>query len=383
MPEPDLQTTQNLSSVDPDEWNALTDGNPFLEHAFLSGLEIHGCLGPAVGWLPNHFLLRDGAGRLIGAMPAYVKTNSFGEFVFDWSWAAAYERAGLHYYPKLVCSIPFTPVTGPRLLTAAGADRDALADQLIAGAVHWAGENRLSGAHWLFPDRHSRGALEARELLPRLNYQYHWRNDGYQDFEHFLSFFRSRKRKNVRRERRLVRESGIHVRALAGNELDFQQWQTVYGFYRSTFLMKGNYPALTEAFFHHLARTMGANLVVVLAEKDGEPVAAAINLRSDTHLYGRYWGSNIDFDSLHFDVCFYHGIEYCIEHGLKVFEPGAQGEHKITRGFLPTETWSMHWIADRRFRAAIADFLERERDALRECRPELDALSPFRRSEAA
>jgi predicted N-acyltransferase len=309
-------------------------------------------------------------------MPAYLKTNSFGEFIFDWSWAAAYERAGMDYYPKLVCAVPFTPATGPRLLTGNNTDT-SVKDALVQACIEFVREQRLSSAHWLFPRDDDRRRLAANNLLLRLNYQYHWRNRGYADFEHYLSFFRSRKRKQVRHERAGVYETGVRMRVLHGHELDERLWDIVYGFYQSTFLKKGNYPALTLGFFKTLAETMGENIVIILAEYRDDFIAGSICFRSDDTLYGRYWGCNRELNHLHFETCFYRGIEYCIAEGLQRFEPGAQGEHKITREFLPTDTWSAHWIGNDRFRHAIADFLMREQAALHEYKKQLDAMSPF------
>ena len=377
-----LEIISRISAINRDDWNALLpDSNPFLRHEFLSGLELHGCLTTANGWQACHFVIRDETEKLIGAMPAYLKFNSFGEFVFDWSWASAYEEAGLEYYPKLISAVPFTPVTGPRLLTARQTNRNGISDALINAAKEFINKNELSGFHCLFPDADNLTSFTENKLLQRSDYQYHWQNDNYQDFEHYLSFFRSQKRKNVRRERRHVYDSGIRLRILHGDEMNDEQWQTVFQYYRSTFMKKGNHPALTYAFFRHLATTMPRNLVIVLAEYKGQAIAAAINLRSDDRLYGRYWGCEVEFQNLHFEVCFYAGIEYCINNGLQAFEPGAQGEHKISRGFLPTETHSMHWIAEPRFRAAIADFLQRERQIMQQQRQQLDRLSPFRHTE--
>lgn len=365
----------DLTRIDRSEWNALLpDSNPFLRHEFLAALETQGCLD-RTGWTPNHVIVRNAAGRLVGAMPAYLKTNSFGEFVFDWSWASAYERAGMDYYPKLVSAVPFTPATGPRLLT--GDADETVRHHLVQAGLDFVREHRLSSAHWLFPRDDDRRCLGENDLLLRLDYQYHWHNRGYTDFDHYLSFFRSRKRKQVRHERAAVREAGIGMRVLHGDELDEELWNIVYGFYQSTFMKKGNYPALTLAFFKTLAATMGRNLVIILAEHKGEFIAGSICFRGDDTLYGRYWGCNREVKDLHFETCFYRGIEYCIDENLQRFEPGAQGEHKITRGFLPVETWSAHWIGNRDFRRAIADFLVRERAALTEYKPQLDAMSPF------
>jgi uncharacterized protein len=374
-----VETVDSLADVDAASWNHLVpDQHPFLRHEFLAGLERHGCVSEAIGWIPRHFLLYDGNSQLLAAAPAYIKTNSFGEFVFDHSWAAAYERAGLNYYPKLVLAIPFSPVSGKRLLLKEGTNPELLAQHLIPAILGFAREAELSGIHALFLNPEDRQLLEQAGFLLRMDYQYHWRNRGYTDFEHYLSFFRSHKRKNVRQERRRVQDQGVHFRRLYGHELSAEQLDAVYRFYRSTFAKKGNYPALTRAFFQEISTTLGKAMVVMLAEQHGKPIAASVDFQSKNTLYGRYWGCDQELDALHFEACFYQGIEFCIEQQLQSFEPGAQGEHKITRGFLPTETWSAHWLRDTRFQAAIADYLQREREAMRQYRRELDQLSPFR-----
>lgn len=373
-----VEIVDALAGIDVQSWNRMVpDNHPFLRYEFLAGLERHGCVSDAIGWIPRHFLLYRGK-QLVAAVPAYIKTNSFGEFVFDHPWAAAYERAGLNYYPKLVLAVPFTPVTGKRLLLATETDPEALTRHLIPAVIEFADATGLSGIHALFVPPEDRQLLEQAGFLPRMDYQYHWRNHEYADFEHYLSLFRSHKRKNVRQERRRVRDQDIRLRRLHGHELDEEELNAVYRFYRSTFAKKGNYPALTLDFFHHLAGTMGSSMVIVLAEQHGRAIAASVDFRSDTSLYGRYWGCDRELDALHFEACFYQGIEYCIERKLNAFEPGAQGEHKITRGFLPTPTWSMHRLRDTRFQAAVADWLQREIEALQQYRRELDQLSPFR-----
>jgi uncharacterized protein len=373
-----IEIADSLADIDPASWNLMVPANhPFLRHEFLAGLEQYGCVTEAIGWIPRHFLLYR-EGQLAAAVPAYIKTNSFGEFVFDHSWAVAYERAGLNYYPKLVLAVPFTPVTGRRLLLAAETEREALARHLIPAIIEFTADSELSGIHALFTAPEDRQSLEQAGFLPRMDYQYHWRDRGYTDFEHYLSFFRSHKRKNIRQERRRVRDQDIRLRRLHGHELEAEQLDAVYRFYRSTFAKKGNYPALTFEFFRHLTKTMGSSMVIVLAEQHGRTIAASVDFRGDDTLYGRYWGCDRELDALHFEVCFYQGIEYCIERKLSVFEPGAQGEHKITRGFLPTPTWSMHRLRDERFQSAVAEYLGREIEALQQYRRELDQLSPFR-----
>jgi uncharacterized protein len=374
-----IETVDTLAGIDAQTWNRMVpDNHPFLRHEFLAGLEQHGCVHEAIGWIPQHFLLYDAGGQLLAAIPAYIKTNSFGEFVFDHSWAAAYERAGLNYYPKLVLAVPFTPATGKRLLCMPGEDAPLLSGLLLKVCMEFAETHDLSGVHALFTCPEDRRLLEQAGFLLRMDYQYHWRNHEYRDFEHYLSFFRSHKRKNVRQERRRVQDQDIRFRRLYGHELNDEQLNHIYRFYCSTFAKKGNYPALTPTFFRHLSRTLGESMVIMLAEQHGQAIAASVDFCSNTTLYGRYWGCDQELDALHFEACFYQGIEFCIEQGLQIFEPGAQGEHKIARGFLPVATWSAHWLRDTRFQSAIGDYLQREIQALEQYRRELDQLSPFR-----
>ena len=379
-----LQIANKLSDIPAGEWDHLLNNDqPFVSHAFLNALEQHGCLGNEVGWIPNHFILRDSAGKLVAASPAYIKTNSFGEFVFDWSWASAYEQRKMPYYPKLVSAVPFTPVTGQRLLFSPSVDLSSARIALIQGMLDFTQNQGLSGMHVLFPSESDLDPLVGNRMLSRLDFQYHWQNIGYADFEHFVSFFRSRKRKKVRRERNSVREAGITTRVLHGDQIDDELWDTLFPFYQHTFLKKNNYPALTLDFFKTISSILGWRLVVIIAEHKDQIIATAINFRDQQRLYGRYWGCQQNIDNLHFEVCFYRGIDYCIEEGLDYFEPGAQGEHKISRGFLPRETWSTHWIADEQFRVAIQNFLQREKMAMQHYRLELDNLSPFREDETS
>lgn len=370
---------ESLESVDAEEWNRL-GGNqePFLSHQFLVALERNGCVGETFGWLPRHLLVRNASGRLLGAIPQYAKTNSYGEFVFDWSWADAYQRMGLRYYPKLVASTPYTPVTGARLLIAPEANSEQIKSVMIDRAIDFARENGYSGLHWLFTNEQDTHQLQSRGMILRLGCQYHWHNNGYDDFEHFLGTLASRKRKKVRRERRRVEEQGITLKVIYGNEVDDQLWQTIYRFYSSIFARKFGTATLTRGFFQEIGRSMGEQLVLVLAFHEGRTVACAINFRSKDRLYGRIWGCARDYHSLHFEACYYQGIEYCIRHGLVWFEPGAQGEHKISRGFLPTQTWSAHWIANDDFRRSITKFCRWEQAMMQTQCQELSALSPYR-----
>jgi hypothetical protein len=349
---------RTLDEVDAVEWNSLPGADrPFLRHEFLHALETTGCATPETGWDARHVLLHDSDGRLVGALPLYLKSHSWGEFVFDFPWAEAYHRAGLPYYPRLVSAVPFTPASGPRLLAAGERARSALLD--AARALRLA--LNVSSLHVLFPHDEDRRFLESAQWMTRLDCQYHWRNEGYRSFDDFLAGFTAEKRKKLRRERRRITESGISCRTVAGGELDAAMIEVIFRLHAATFERHGNAPYLNRQFFAELARRMPESVVVELAAVDGQPVACAIMLRGADTLYGRYWGSSADFHSLHFELCYYRGIEYCIREGLARFEPGTQGEHKLLRGFLPTPVWSMHEIADPRFAAAIGDWLGRER----------------------
>jgi len=350
-----------IDEVSAAEWNALSGAQvPFLRHEFLAALEHQGCVGATSGWTPSHLTLHDTTGRLLAAMPLYRKLHSWGEFVFDFAWAQAYTRAGLTYYPKLVSGIPFTPATGPRLLVAAHADADRIRGELLKRALEFARQECLSSLHVLFPEETHTRLFEGQGLLLRRDCQFHWHNRDYRNFEHFLEHFTAEKRKKARRERRRLHESGVEFTTLAGGEIDRRLWQKIYGFHADTFLRHGHTPYLNLGFFLELAERLPESIVVQLALSESQPVAAAICFRSADTLYGRYWGTNVDFHSLHFEICYYQGIDYCIRNGLQRFEPGTQGEHKVSRGFEPAYTWSAHWIADPRFRHAIGEYLQRE-----------------------
>ena len=366
---------RSLAEVDAAEWNALPGADaPFLRHEFLLALEETGCATAATGWDARHVLVRAG-GRLVGAMPLYLKPHSWGEFVFDFAWAEAYHRARVSYYPRLVSAVPFTPATGPRLLASGDDARTAL----IAAARALCLDMKASSLHVLFPGAADRAALESAGLMPRLDCQYHWRNEEYASFDDFTAAFTAEKRKKLKRERRRVRESGIECRTLSGGDLDERAIDLAYRLHAANFARHGHAPYLNRAFFSELARVMPDSLVVELATFRGDPVACAILLRGADTLYGRYWGASADFHSLHFELCYYRGIEYCIRERLARFEPGTQGEHKLLRGFRPTPVWSTHDIADARFAAAIGDWLARERTARRAWLREAAEHLPFRR----
>ncbi|MDR3389746.1 MAG: GNAT family N-acetyltransferase [Rudaea sp.] len=366
-----------LSEIDATAWNALLpDDNPFLDHAFLSGLEQHGCLRPGHGWIPHHLgLYRNG--KLVAAAPAYVKTNSHGEYVFDWSWANAYTRHGLDYYPKLLCAVPYSPVTGPRLLTGNGPDAGTLRRELVGAMRAEAERQGWSSAHLNFAAEADASAFADDDWLPRFDWQFHWSNQGWRDFPEFLQSLTAKKRKNIRQERERVSRAHVDCEIVAGHELTDADWTMVHELYLSTFSEKGNYPALTEGFFRHLGTGMPGRVLVVRARRGGRWIAAALLLRSRDTLYGRYWGCSENVPGLHFEVCYYQGIEHCLRNGLQRFEPGAQGEHKLARGFLPTMTRSFHWLADLRFRSAVRDALAHEGTALHAYHAELMAHSPY------
>jgi len=364
---------RRLAEVPAHDWDALHDGShPFVRHAFLSGLEEHGCLRADWGWSPLHLTLwRDET--LVAATPGYLKTNSHGEFVFDHAWAHAYARHGQDYFPKWLGAVPYSPVTGPRLLARDPADRPALLGA-IRSLVERSG---LSSAHVNFPPADEDLAFED-DWLARVDVQYHWqRAPGWHGFDDFLAAMDHKHRKNIRQERAKVPRAGITMRCVDGRQASAADLAAMHGFYLKTFHEYGNSPALTLPFLRHLAREMPQALVIFLAERDGVPLAGALCLRGADTLYGRYWGGE-NLPGLHFETCYYQGIEYCLREGLQRFEPGAQGEHKIARGFLPSEVRSRHWIADPGFRTPLAQLCQEEREAVRRYAHDLQAHSPFR-----
>ncbi|WP_233580170.1 GNAT family N-acetyltransferase [Luteimonas sp. 100069] len=370
----EIRVLTSLTGVAAGDWDALHDGaNPFVAHAFLSGLELHGCLREDWGWTPRHLTLwRDGT--LVAAAPAYAKTNSHGEFVFDHAWARAYAQYGRDYFPKLLCAVPYSPVTGPRLLASNTHDRRALADalQALARAAGW------SSAHVNFHASAEGDAFDA-DWLARIDVQYHWRNPGdWSTFDDYLGAMDHKHRKNIRQERAKVARAGVTFRVLHGDEASDDELATMYRFYLQTFAEYGNSPALTLDFLRHLAATMPRQLVLVLADLGDTPIAGALCLRGADTLYGRYWGAIATLPGLHFETCYYQGIDYCLRMGLRRFEPGAQGEHKLARGFLPTLVHSRHWVADPAFREALRNWCGQEAEAVRAHAATLAAASPFR-----
>lgn len=373
-----------IAEIPAADWNALVDcDQPFVRHEFLAALEQSGSIRAEYGWQPHHFALYEGA-RLVAAAPVYLKGNSHGEFIFDWAWAQAYARNGIEYYPKLLVGVPYTPVTGPRLLSGpAGAPRTAqfkaaLRDGLVS-AVENAG---LSSVHFNFLDTADAEVLESGVLLQRRDLQFHWQHAGEADFDEFLGRFERKKRKNVQQERRKVAEAGVRFRWLHGDEIDPADWTAIHALYERTFDEKGNTAALTADFFRRVAAALPRQVVVIRAERAGSMIAAAICFRDASTLYGRYWGSTVSLPGLHFETCYYQGIAYCLTHGLRRFEPGAQGEHKLFRGFLPVWTRSAHHIVHPGFRHGIARSLLPERQSLLSYRQSALAALPFR-AEAA
>ncbi|WP_242691155.1 GNAT family N-acetyltransferase [Lysobacter enzymogenes] len=373
----------SLDEVSAAQWDALHDGaHPFVAHAFLRGLEATGCLREDWGWTPHHLSLWRGD-ELVAAMPAYLKENSHGEFVFDHAWARAYAQHGLDYFPKWLSAVPYSPVTGPRLLAREPGHRRLL----LRAMAQLCERQELSSAHVNF-HAHEEAADFAAEgdadWLERVDVQYHWRNrpdaDGrcWQDFDQFLAAFDHKHRKNIRQERAKVARAGVRMRVVEGAQASAADLATMYGFYRSTFDQYGNHAALTLEFLHHLARELPQALVMFLADYEGEPVAGALCLRGADTLYGRYWGARAELPGLHFETCYYQGIEYCLREGLHAFEPGAQGEHKIARGFLPTEVRSRHWIAHPSFRDALRPWCREEAASVRRYARTLLAHSPFK-----
>ncbi len=373
-----LSLHRSIAEIAAAEWDACAGpDNPFLCHAFLSALEDSGSATQRNGWLPQHAVLKDADGRVVGCAPAYAKSHSQGEYVFDWGWADAFERAGGAYYPKLQVCVPFSPVPGPRLLMRDGVPAVALAQ----GLRQVCGELGLSGCHITFCQQDEYEALGAAGWLQRLGTQFHWENPGYASFDDFLGALASRKRKAVKRERRDAAASGFVLKTLRGHEITLRHWQAFHRFYMATTDKKwGRSAYLTPRFWLLLAERLGDRVVMMVAEQDGEPVAGALNLLGSQALYGRNWGSLVQAPFLHFELCYYRAIEFAIEHKLPRVEAGAQGEHKIQRGYLPKPTYSVHHLEHGGLKRAVADFLKRERPAMQAEMAALAEGSPYRQA---
>ncbi|WBU57112.1 GNAT family N-acetyltransferase [Paracoccus sediminicola] len=366
---------QNISEIPAGDWDASGAGqNPFTTHRFLSALEASGSVGGRSGWVPAHLAARDG-NSLRGVAPCYVKLHSQGEYIFDHAWADAFQRAGGQYYPKLQCAVPFTPVTGPRLISPDAEVQTGLLNAMAQLCT----QNNLSGAHVTFCTAAEAKIGAEAGFLPRATQQFHWVNDGYADYEAFLAQLSSRKRKNLRKERARAQDFGGIIRQLRGDEIQPHHWDAFWAFYQDTGARKWGRPYLTRAFFDLLHETMRNDCLMVLAEIDGQPIAGALNLIGPEAIYGRYWGAIEEHPFLHFEMCYHQAIDFAIANGLSRVEAGAQGEHKLARGYLPTQTHSLHWVADAGFRTALEDYLERERHAMDEEIEFLRDWGPFRR----
>jgi len=367
----------SLSEIGQSAWDGLLalqeDANPFLSYAFLHALHESGSASPETGWQPQYIALYDGA-TLAAALPLYVKGHSYGEYVFDWAWAEAYQRHGLDYYPKLLSAVPFTPVAGARLLAVDDAARAALI-AVLAGTQR---ASEVSSTHILFPpEAHARQLQEAGFML-RSGVQFHWLNPGYASFDDFLATLEQKKRKNIRAERRKVREAGVTLRRVRGLDVQDADWTFFNRCYRHTYADHHSTPYLNLDFFRRIGRAMPENILLVIAERNGHPIAASLVIHDADTLYGRYWGELEHVPCLHFEAAYYQPLEFCIEQGITTFEGGAQGEHKMARGFLPTRTYSAHWLAHPSFADAIERFLEREAGGIDEYMSELNERTPFK-----
>ena len=382
-----IRIAPRIADIDAAAWDSLANpdpatANPFLAHAFLEALEAAGTVGGRSGWAPHHLVLETADGRMLGAAPAYLKSHSQGEYVFDHGWADALERAGGAYYPKLQIAVPFTPVPGRRLLVAPGGDAADNERMLAAGAIEVAKRLGLSSLHMTFVSEGEwtrLGAGKAAGLLQRTHQQFHWANRGYSTFADFLADLASRKRKTVRKEREQALAAGLDIEHLSGAAITEAHWDAFYAFYQDTGNRKWGRPYLNRRFFSLLGASMAAACLLILVRRDGRPIAGALNLIGGDCLYGRYWGAIEQHPCLHFEVCYYQAIEYAIAHKLARVEAGAQGEHKLARGYLPATTYSLHWLADAGFRKAVARFLDEERRHVSEQREMLAEFGPFRK----
>jgi uncharacterized protein len=377
----------SIAEIDAAAWDACANPsnatfNPFVAHAFLKALEDAGCVGPATGWLPRHVALFDESDTLAGLAPAYLKSHSQGEYVFDHSWAEAYEQAGGRYYPKLQVSVPFTPVPGPRLLVKPGAQACSDEELLAAAAIEVARQGGLSSVHVTFLSQEVATRLAGLGFLVRSGQQFHWHNREYGSFDDFLATLASRKRKAVKKERETALSEGISIERITGKDITEAHWDAMFAFYMDTGNRKWGRPYLNRNFFSLLGAAMPERCLLVMAKREGRYIAGALNLIGGDCLYGRYWGAIEHHPALHFEVCYYQAIAFAIEEGLARVEAGAQGEHKLARGYLPVETYSAHWIRDPNFKRAVERFLRSEQAAVRQYNSDLTELGPYRKDEA-
>ncbi len=382
-----LRIVNGLATVDREQWNAIANPigepfDPFVTWEFLEALEATGCVSPETGWSPHHVIAVDGSDTMIGAMPMYLKSHSRGEYIFDYAWADAYENAGGAYYPKLLVAIPFTPVTGRRRLVAPGPNQGAIQDALISAATKIAADNHISSVHMNFVDALEYEKLGALGLLQRQDQQFHWINNNYASWDDFLGALSSAKRKNLRKERKTA-QTGLIYRHFTGKDITEDHWDIFYDFYQDTGARKWGSPYLNREFFSLLSKRLADKILLVFAydEESNQPIAGAMNMVGSETLYGRYWGRSEERPCLHFETCYYQAIDYAIAHGLKRVEAGAQGGHKLARGYSPTATYSCHWLANESFSDAVAAYLERERDHVAADMEYLGQRTPFRKGE--
>jgi predicted N-acyltransferase len=368
-----LEIVDSMQEISQQQWDALAGDMPLLSHAFLSALEDSKSVGMGTGWQPYPMLVHENK-QLVGAMPLYIKSHSYGEYVFDWAWAEAYERSGLDYYPKLVSAIPFSPITSARLLT----QDDAIKDLMLEALTETLHKHKLSSAHVLFPDDDCAAVLQKAGWLKRNGVQFRWHNQNYADFEAFLSTLSHDKRKKIHQERKKVAQAGVVCRPIKGADITEADWDFFYSCYCNTYIEHRSTPYLTRAFFSQLSRTMPQNIVLMVAEIAGEPIASALNFYNQTTLYGRYWGATQFVSGLHFELCYYQAQQFCIAENITYFEGGAQGEHKLARGFEPRSTCSYHQISHPDFKAAIAHFLTREEAGIAAYTNELEERAPYK-----
>jgi predicted N-acyltransferase len=376
----EIKICSSLKDIDKQQWNALLiDNNPFCRYEFLDALEVHQCVAEKFGWIARHIAIYE-ENKLIGAMPLYEKHNSYGEFVFDQSWSDAYNRHGLQYFPKLVSCIPYTPIQGQRLLSLSGLE-EQIYPLLLQTVQQISLEYKYSGFHCLFASKNEQQWLSEQKLYSRYDCQFHWFNHNYKDFDDFLSHFSSRKRKNIRKERQSIKNIGVSFRVLDGFTSSDQDWLDFTRFYKSTFKEKWGMATLNLEFFKAIASALPEQVVLVLADYKNECIAGSLMYKSDNTLYGRYWGCDETIENLHFEACYYQGIEYCINNGLEKFEPGAQGEHKIARGFIPTLTQSSHFLNEPQFHSAIEKFVAVEYTAIMDYMQQLNKHLPYKSKE--
>jgi len=370
-----------MKDFDSEQWNSMVvDNNPFMRYEFLHGLELSACVCQQTGWIGSHIAAYSDASqrKLIAAMPCYIKDHSYGEYIFDWAWADAHHRNGLHYYPKLTNAIPFTPASGPRWLVSTSADSTAVSIALLKKALSIVEEKELSSFHSLFLNREQFELMGAQGLSQRHSSQFHWKNQGYTNFDSFLAQMSSKKRKNIKRERRRVIESEVDYEWLSGEQLDSQAVSLMFKFYSRTIAYYGAQSYLNREFFDYLATEFNQQTLFLFAKFNDQVIAGGLYFKSDNTLYGRYWGALNNFHSIHFETCYYQAIEWCIKHGYQKFEAGAQGEHKLARGLEPAQTYSAHWIRHPEFRSAIDGYLAQEKTQIERYTQSLDAHSPFK-----